>query len=88
MINDSNAPPMCDFRQWLTGTLLPAAFRQSECRFHIREDGTSLFHTSQIGQFDLAFGEDGVLYVNRVLWRERAKRPTLMHPWMPGPLPV
>jgi prophage antirepressor-like protein len=88
MIIDSNAPTMSDFRRWLTGSLLPAAFRQSDCRFRIRDDGTSQFQTNQIGQFDLTFGEDGVLYVTRVLWRERTKRPTLTPLCLLGALPV
>jgi hypothetical protein len=88
MIIDSKAPTMSDFRRWLTGSLLPAAFRQSDCRFRIRDDGTSQFQTSQIGQFDLTFGEDGVLYVTRVLWRERTKRPTLTPLCLSSALPV
>lgn len=73
----SDARTMRTFRQWLTGVFLPEALRQRECRFLFRGDGTARLHTGQIGQFDLTFGEDGVLYVIRVLWRERTKCPTL-----------
>jgi hypothetical protein len=53
LIIKSNAPAMRAFRVWLTGALLPVAFRQRECHFRIRGDGASQFRTGQIGQFDL-----------------------------------
>jgi hypothetical protein len=63
-------------RRWLTNAFLPAAFCRGVCRIQIRGDGATRFHTGQIGQFDLTFGDGGCVYITRVLWRERTKRPT------------